>query len=83
MRITAEQENILNRVTCARLSANPANRDKIQTFTGRRGLALVQYLKLKGWELDENGENAFYLIKNPQGEPCVFFALKCGALYTP
>ena len=83
MRITAEQENILNRFTCERLSANPANRDKIQTFTSRRGLALVQYLKLKGWELDENGENAFYLIKNPQGEPCVFFALKCGALYTP
>ena len=83
MRITKEQEAILDEFTCERLSSNPANHSLIQNFQNKRGQALVQYFLELGWKLDQSGENAFYIVKNPQGIPCLFFALKCGALYTP
>jgi len=69
--------------SCERLTTMPQNHELIKKFESKRGAALVQYMVKRGWDLDKRGENAFYLIKNPQGIPCLFFALKCGALYAP
>lgn len=83
MRITGEQARILDGYTCERLTSKEDNRDLIKSFVNQRGYLLVNYLQEYGWEEDKAGKTAFYLIKNPEGTPCIFFALKCGALFQP
>lgn len=83
MRITGEQINILDGYTCERLSSDEKNKELIKSFVSQRGELLVYYLQEYAWEEDILGKNAFYLIKNPEGVPCIFFALKCGILFQP
>lgn len=83
MRITEDQINILDGYICERLSSDEKNKELIKSFVSCRGRLLVEYLQTLGWEEDAVGKTAFYLIKNPDGVPCVFFALKCGALFQP
>lgn len=83
MRITEEQIKILDGYTCERLSSNEDNKELIKSFVSERGRLLVEYLQEYGWEEDTVGKIAFYLIKNPEGIPCVFFSLKCGSLFQP
>lgn len=83
MRITEGQIDILNGYTCERLSSNESNKELTKSFVSQRGKLLVDYLQEYGWEEDTVGKTAFYLIKDSNGLPCVFFALKCGALFQP
>ena len=81
MRISEDQLAIISQYNCERLSSNIANREMIADFYCEKGKGLVDYLKHSAWIEDTNGENAVYLIKNPEGKPCMFFALKSGALF--
>ena len=81
--ITQEQIDLLNTFTCERLSADPANLSKIQTFHSNRGGGLVRALRNHGWTADKSGTTAYYVIKNPQGRILMFFSLKCGVLFDP
>lgn len=83
MEITQKQIDVLNSFKCERLSSNEQNRELIKEFTSTKGDGIVRYLQQNGWEEDHNGETAYYLIKNPEGLPCLFFSLKCGALFEP
>lgn len=83
MRITEEQLAIIDSFKCERLSSDPVNQDMIKSFYSKKGKGLVRYLKGEAWDEDINGQNAVYIIKNPDGLPCMFFALKSGALFQP
>lgn len=41
----------------------------------------MDYLLMKGLNEDISGKTAFYLILSPDGIPCLFFSLQCGALF--
>ena len=44
---------------------------------------MISYLKKSAWKEDKLGISAVYLVKAPNGLPCLYFALKCGAVYKP
>ena len=77
MKITSEQESILDSFTCERLSSNSINKEVIQNFHNVQNCGLVDYLKEIAWNEDIEGHTAFYLIKNSNGEAVFFFSLKC------
>lgn len=81
--ITPEQQALLNRFTCERLTDHPENLELIQDFESARGDGLVNALRSQGWRRDLRGTTAYYLIKNPDGEVVMFFSLKCGVLFDP
>lgn len=81
MRITEEQQNLLNKFSCERLSVNPENKNYVNGFTSEKGASLVGYLQERGWEEDASGSTAYYLIKSPQKQAALFFSLKSGALF--
>ena len=83
MKITERQIEILDQFSCERLSSNPNNLELIKNFYSERGAGLVDYLNHQGPQEDASGETAFYLVKNAIGQPCMFFSLKCGALFEP
>lgn len=83
MRITKEQEQVLNEFVCQRLSADPRNEQLIRQFTCRRNPMLAAYLKCRGWEEDISGAATFYVIKDKQDRVLFYFSLKCGALFEP
>lgn len=83
MKITYEQEQFLNGLTCQRLTEEPINRQLIRKFTCRRNPLLASYLKYRGWEEDLSGATTFYIIKDKLGHVLFFFSLKCGALFEP
>lgn len=81
MKITEEQEKIINSFLCERLTINPENKKKIETFENDRGENIVRYLKERAWEEDLIGKTVYYLIKSEDGDVLLFFSLKCGALF--
>lgn len=81
MKITDDQLKILESFKCERLSTNNIYSEKIKTFKSARGSQLVSYLQELGWKEDQSNETAFYLIIGPDGDPWVFFSMKCGALF--
>lgn len=81
--ITEQQLQILKSFACERLTNNSDNKALIEAFSCKRGTGLLNYLKQNGWQYDEQGIEAFYFIKTPDGKPCVFFSLKCGELFEP
>jgi hypothetical protein len=83
MRITKEQSELLNRFQCERLSANESNKELLDSFTSHRGSSLVAYFQTQGWDEDQNGVTAYYVVKNEENDILMFFSLKCGALFEP
>lgn len=83
MRITKEQEEILDRLVCERLSSDDANKKLMETFVSRRGVSLVNYFRRFGMEEDKSGKTAYYIIKDREDEVLMFFSLKCGTLFEP
>ena len=81
MRITDKQQEILNNLICERLSANPDNNEIMKSFQSIRGKSLVDYCNTFGFDEDDSGETAYYIIKTKAGQPLMFFSLKCGALF--
>lgn len=83
MKITKEQNDILNSFKCERLSANAENKKLINSFISRRGTSLVSYFTHFGMEEDIAGTTTYYVIKDADNEIMMFFSLKCGALFEP
>ena len=83
-RITPEQEAILNRFTCQRLTDDRQNNLLIWEFFSRKGKSLTDKLKYEAWQEDTEGlPAAYYVIKAPSGRIAMFFSLKCGTLCDP
>lgn len=83
MRISAEQEQLLDSFICERLSANDTNEMLIQSFVSKRGSSLVSYFKKFGLAEDREGKTTYYIIKTVESEILMFFSMKCGALFEP
>lgn len=83
MEITKEQKEQLDSFTCERLSACEDGQESVELFESEKGALLVGYLKDRGATEDGNGESAFYLIRNRDKLPLLFFSLKCGSLFLP
>ena len=81
--ITVEQKALLHSFTCERLSSSEEVLQSIEGFENQKGSLLVQYLKEKGYKEDQSGETAFYVIRNKDKLPLLFFSLKCGSLFSP
>lgn len=83
MKITDEQEKILDNLICERLSSDTINEELIKNFTSKRGSQLVSYFQKFGSMEDQAGKTAYYIIKTKENEVLMFFSMKCGALFTP
>lgn len=81
MRITEEQQQILGRLTCERLSSKEGNLRLIESFYNRKNDSLADALKSEAYQEDENGNVAYYLIKDSEGNILFYFSIKCGMLY--
>jgi len=83
MRITKEQNDILDSFTCERFRKNPKNFDLMKEFKSNRGTQLINYLINVGKDEEYENQTAYYIIKNNYGKPLMFFSLKCGSLFEP
>lgn len=83
MRITREQEKILESLVCQRLTMDPGNKTLVRSFENKRNRGLAEYLKTLGWKEDSEGATTFYVIKNQENKILLFFSLKCGTLFDP
>lgn len=81
MRITKEQQEILDSLVCERLSRNLANMREIDQFFNSRNDKLVDRLLNEAYSEDENDKIAYYLVKDKEGHILFYFSLKCGQLY--
>lgn len=83
MRITDEQNEILDELIFERLRDNPDSSTLIQNFENKRGTLIVDYLKQYGLKEDIEGCTAFYIVRNKNNDVLMFFSLKCGELFDP
>lgn len=81
MRITEEQQEILESLVCERLSRNPANMREIDRFFNSKNDKLVERLLNEAYSEDEEDKIAYYLVKDKEGHILFYFSLKCGQLY--
>lgn len=81
MRITPEQIGLLDTLICERLSLNSGNIYAVADFSNTKNPNLEDTLKNEAYEEDENGNVAYYLIKNADGKILFYFSIKCGMLY--
>lgn len=81
MQITPEQLKILNSFICERLSANNDNLRAVDNFYNVKNESLEHTLNNEAFEEDENGNIAYYLIKDNNKNILFYFSIKCGMLY--
>ena len=81
MQITDRQKQLLDSLTCERLSSNEAHLRMIDSFSNGRNGSLEHTLKNEAYGEDENGNIAFYLIKDADNHILFYFSIKCGMLY--
>ena len=82
MRITKEQSDILDSFTCERFRDNDKNFDLMKNnFKNSRGEGLAGYLYTSGVREEYNNSTAYYIIKDNNNHPLMFFSLKCGSLF--
>ncbi len=81
MRITEEQQEILESLVCERLSRNSANMREIDQFFNSKNDKLVERLLNEAYSEDEEDKIAYYLVKDKEGHILFYFSLKCGQLY--
>lgn len=67
MKITQEQESILNSLTCERLSENDNNLRAVESFSNWRNENLAETLKDTAFQEDAEGNIAYYVVKHPNG----------------
>lgn len=75
MKITEEQNAILDGLICERLRDNPNSSVLIQDFENRKGTLIVDYLKQYGLKEDLEGTTAFYIVRNKDNDILMFFLL--------
>ncbi len=81
MRITDKQQQLLDSLTCERLSSNEAHLRIVDNFCNGRNGSLEHTLKNEAYAEDEDGNIAFYLIKDADKHILFYFSIKCGMLY--
>lgn len=81
MRITKEQEELLDSLECKRLSSSKDNLYLVDDFYNTRNASLVTTLQNEAFEEDDNGDIAYYVVKNSDNKILFFFSLKSGLLY--
>lgn len=81
MRITDEQHEFLDYLSCERLSSNEINMRLVADFENTRNSKIADALQGEAYEEDELGKVAYYVVKNPEGKILFFFSLKCGLLF--
>lgn len=81
MKITKEQLSALSTLRYERLSSNDDNFRLIEDFYNRRNSNIVDALLNDAYREDIDGELAYYLVKDKDGDILFFFSLKCGVLY--
>lgn len=81
MKITLEQQNIVNSLTCERLSSNANNLRLVEDFFNRRNDTIAQTLRNEAYGEDEANTIAYYVVKDIKGNILFYFSLKCGLLY--
>lgn len=81
MRITDEQQQLLDSLICERLSSNEVHLRMVDNFCNGRNGSLEHTLKNEAYAEDEDGNIAFYLIKDADKHILFYFSIKCGMLY--
>lgn len=81
MRITEEQQRILDGLRCERLSSDEMNLRLVDTFVNYRNDSIAKVLRNEAYEEDDRGSVAYYVVKSESGEILFFFSLKNGMLY--
>lgn len=81
MKITDEQINVIDGLSCERLSSNIDNMRLVDDFYNVRNESLTNTLQNEAFNEDENNTNAYYVVKNSKGNIVFYFSLKCGMLY--
>lgn len=83
-RITKEQRDYLDSLVCQRISDDEMNKAAIAKFRNTKNPNLPYALK-NGWGEDKKDKVAYYIVKEPgvDGEPLLFFSLKCGEIDVP
>ncbi len=81
MKISNEQLDKLNNLTCERLSSNINNLYLVDSFFNIRNEALSDTLKNEAFQDDEENRLAYYLVKDSAQNILFYFSLKCGMLY--
>lgn len=77
-KITKAQQDIINKFTRERLSHNEVNKILVSKFRNAtaQGKSLVSYLQHNGQNEDVACKNAYYLIKDGDGDVALFFFIK-------
>ena len=83
-KITKDQRAYLDALVCQRISDDPENIKIIEKFRNFKNPGLPYALKT-GWGEDKKDKVAYYIVKEPgeDGEPLLFFSLKCGEVVVP
>jgi len=81
MYISTEEKQVIDSLTCERLSANEENLRKVDGFYNRMNDSLATVLKNEAFADDESGKMAYYVVKLKDGDILMFFSLKTGLLY--
>lgn len=79
--ITEAQLSFLNTLKCERLSSNIQNMSDIEGFYNSKSESLSLTIQNEAFKDDEEGKNAFYLVKDDNENILLYFSLKCGVLY--
>ena len=82
-RITTQQQAFLDSLVCERFSECPCGRKIIASFRTPQGELLLDYARKYGFDEDDHGDTAFYLIRTHENLGLFFFSLKCGELFSP
>ena len=78
MRITDRQKQLLDSLTCERLSSNEAHLRMVDSFFNGRNGSLEHTLKNEAYAEDEEGNIAFYLVKDADNRILFYFSVKLG-----
>lgn len=81
MRITTEQQRIIDSLRCERLSSNQENMSLVEEFYNKRNDSIAQTLRDEAYAEDEANTIAYYVVKDEDGNILFYFSLKCGLLY--
>lgn len=81
MRITQQQFQRIEQLTCERLSSNSANLRLVDGFYNTRNTSISENLLNDAYAEDEEGKIAYYVVKDENDRIIFYFSLKCGILY--
>jgi hypothetical protein len=84
MALNKQQKKYLSTLVCQRLREDPANKALAERFVNLQNSKIAGALNKEGWETDEKGKLAYYIVKDPElNVPMFFFSLRCGELHKP